>query len=360
MRVAIIALMILVFSSLSFAMELTIGDVQGGSEEIVAFTKIDEGEHFSFNVVKSVPPYPEVVRIWNAPPGSLFSTNGEFSWTPGSNQSGMYTVSFSITDDGTGQPVYITTRIVVADTYFTIKENKLFEYLFTATDPDGDNVEITVEGLPSGATFTGGQFTPKLFSWRPTRQQKGDHQMTIIASDAPVAGVSKQDISVIHIKVGKLTRAEAEFDHNTDDQIDMGDFSYYAKHWMAGVPLPDPPDPPDPNTVVYTTEFGTKYHREDCSYLAGSLNVEDVTIADAKADGLTACTRCRPDDTIFGSYIKMTDAQKTWIEEHDGMTPDEVLREALEALGNLKLAPPVSLKELSEISVSEWMCESLE
>jgi len=353
MRTAIITLMILVLASLSFGMELTIEDIQGGSQEVVAFTKIDEGESFSFNVVKSVPPYPEVVRIWNAPPGSLFNTNGEFSWTPGSDQSGMYTVSFSITDDGTGQPVYVTTRIVVADTYFTIKENKLFEHLFTATDPDGDDVELTVTGLPAGATFVGGQFTPKLFSWRPTRQQKGDHQMTIIATDSPIAGVSKQDISVIHIKVGKLTRAEAEFDHNVDDQIDLIDMGMFAKNWLKGMPLPDPPDP---NTVVFFTSGGTKYHKEDCSYLAGSLDVQDCSIADAKEAELTSCTRCRPDDTIYGSYLKMTEAQKTWIEEHDGMTPDEVLKEALEALGNLKVVPLGSLKELSE----EWFNKPLE
>ena len=48
---------------------------------------------------------------------------------------------------------------------------------------------------------------------------------------------------------------------------------------------------------------------------------------DAKEDSLTACTRCRPDDTIFGSYIKMTEAQKKWIEDHDGMTPDEAAQE---------------------------------
>ena len=201
MRFVIITLIILVFSSLVFGLDLSLENMQGGSEELVKFQKIDEGETFSFNVVKSDPSDLAVIRIWNAPLGSQFQ-DGVFSWTPGSDQSGMYDVSFSVIDSVTQQPFYSTISIVVADTYFDIIQNQLFEYLFTATDPDGDQVEITITGLPSGATFVGGQFTPKLFSWRPTQRQRGNHQMTIIATDAPVNGVSKQDISIINIKVG--------------------------------------------------------------------------------------------------------------------------------------------------------------
>jgi hypothetical protein len=200
--------------SVSFGLDLTLENMQGGSEELVKFRKIDEGEAFSFNVVKSDPTDLATIRIFNTPKGSQFQ-NGVFSWTPGTDQSGMYNVSFSVVDTATQQPSYSTIRIVVADTHFDIPQNQLFEYLFTATDPDGDPVMITVTDLPAGATFVGGQFTPKLFSWRPSKQQKGNHQMTITATDAPVnGGVPKQDISIIYIKVGKPGGPSAK-----DDQL---------------------------------------------------------------------------------------------------------------------------------------------
>jgi len=187
--------------AIAFPPNLSIKDIQGGSEEKVSFRKIDEGEAFSFRVVNDITIAPLTsIRVWNAPVGSTFS-NGIFFWTPRDNQSGMYNVSFSIFDTTTSQTVFSTIRIVVDNTNFDLRVNKLFEYLFTATDPDNDQVEITVTGLPSGATFTGGQFSPKVFSWRPTKRQKGNHQMIITATDFPSNGSPRQDVSIIKMRV---------------------------------------------------------------------------------------------------------------------------------------------------------------
>lgn len=46
------------------------------------------------------------------------------------------------------------------------------------------------------------------------------------------------------------------------------------------------------DTVVYVTDTGTKYHREDCSYLHSS---HQMTIQQAEAAGYGPCSRCRPD-----------------------------------------------------------------
>lgn len=45
--------------------------------------------------------------------------------------------------------------------------------------------------------------------------------------------------------------------------------------------------------TVYVTEFGTKYHREDCSYLENA-DCRAMTLDVAVRKGYTACSRCRP------------------------------------------------------------------
>jgi len=43
---------------------------------------------------------------------------------------------------------------------------------------------------------------------------------------------------------------------------------------------------------VYKTETGSKYHNDGCSYLSKSR--KPISLADAKAEGLTPCSRCNP------------------------------------------------------------------
>ena len=44
--------------------------------------------------------------------------------------------------------------------------------------------------------------------------------------------------------------------------------------------------------TVYATKTGKKYHREPCRYLAQSKI--PMSLKDAKARGLTACSVCKP------------------------------------------------------------------
>lgn len=53
-----------------------------------------------------------------------------------------------------------------------------------------------------------------------------------------------------------------------------------------------------PDTIVYVTNSGEKYHRENCSYLKSSRS---MTIAQAEASGYTPCSRCSP-DVLLGEY----------------------------------------------------------
>jgi hypothetical protein len=226
----ILLLIIVLFPTTLFGTNLSIQNMQGGSEERVTFRELDEGETFSCAVIKSDPNSSEIIKIWNAPKGSTF-TQGIFTWTPQNGQSGMYEIGFSILDPYTSQLVFSIIKIVVTDTYWTLRCNKKFQYLFTATDPDKEKVEITVSGLPSGATFTGGRFTPKSFSWTPTRNQIGNYQMIITATDFPTEGTSpKQDVRIIHITVVRLSAID--FDFYIDDRIDITYCVLFAGNWL--------------------------------------------------------------------------------------------------------------------------------
>lgn len=59
------------------------------------------------------------------------------------------------------------------------------------------------------------------------------------------------------------------------------------------VPVPKPTTPNQNQSVtVYTTKTGTKYHVDGCSYLSKSKI--QISLSDAKAQGLTPCSKCHP------------------------------------------------------------------
>lgn len=58
------------------------------------------------------------------------------------------------------------------------------------------------------------------------------------------------------------------------------------------------------DTIVYISNTGNRYHREDCRTLSGKSSWA-VTTAQARAQGLTACRVCYPDD-YFESTVTTT------------------------------------------------------
>jgi competence protein ComEC len=70
--------------------------------------------------------------------------------------------------------------------------------------------------------------------------------------------------------------------------------------WLMGavaapVPSQRPTSQPQPQTreqTVYITKTGKKYHRATCRYLSRSKIT--ITLKDAKANGYTPCSVCRP------------------------------------------------------------------
>jgi hypothetical protein len=81
------------------------------------------------------------------------------------------------------------------------KAERLFSETFRVVDPDGDRIEVTAEGLPAGAkllvrdprpwtgdgeraaTGTRAAFREVVLYWTPTRAQRGNHVVALVASN---------------------------------------------------------------------------------------------------------------------------------------------------------------------------------
>jgi PKD repeat protein len=137
------------------------------------------------------------------PTGASFSGQ-TFSWTPGYSQAGNYEVTF-IASDGKAQDsetVTITVNnvnqppVLASIGNKSVSENSAMSFSVSATDPDGDAITYSVEGLPSGAVFAS-----QSFSWTPSYQQANTYQVTFIASDG-----KSQDSETVTITVNNVNQ----------------------------------------------------------------------------------------------------------------------------------------------------------
>ncbi|MCX6829204.1 MAG: tandem-95 repeat protein, partial [candidate division Zixibacteria bacterium] len=130
------------------------------------------------------------------PAGAGFVNNGNgtgtFNWTPTFYQSGVYNVTFYVTDDSLGvdsEIVAITVNninqapILAAIGARIVDENSNLNFSASATDPDGNIPVLTVSTLPTGATFIDNANGTGTFDWTPTFDQSGLYYVTFYASD---------------------------------------------------------------------------------------------------------------------------------------------------------------------------------
>jgi len=73
-------------------------------------------------------------------------------------------------------------------------EGELIEFTVTASDADGDAIQLATSILPSGAGFTDNGDGTGLFSWTPTYDQAGVYAVTFYALDGK--DVASEDISI--------------------------------------------------------------------------------------------------------------------------------------------------------------------
>ncbi|NBO63667.1 MAG: tandem-95 repeat protein, partial [Acidobacteria bacterium] len=141
-----------------------------------------------------------VLTASSLPTGATFTStdtaNGQFAWTPGVTQTGTFTASFQVVDNGTPElsdtkTVTITVNrpnqppTVTVPAAQVVTAGQALSFTVSASDPDaGQTVSLTAPILPTGANFIQTGATAGLFSWTPNGTQVGDHEVSFAARDS--------------------------------------------------------------------------------------------------------------------------------------------------------------------------------
>jgi len=130
---------------------------------------------------------PLTYELLNGPAGAYVAANGQFTWSPTSDQIGQHTISIRVADDmGAYTDVEYTVSVVRELTnrppVFTSSPPTLasvsngWTYRASAVDPDNDSVYYVIEQGPTGMTVDS---VSGIFRWLPTSDQLGQHQVTV-------------------------------------------------------------------------------------------------------------------------------------------------------------------------------------
>ncbi|MDB5857580.1 MAG: hypothetical protein JWQ76_1269, partial [Ramlibacter sp.] len=140
--------------------------------------------------------------IAGLPAGATFDAETmELAWTPGYAQAGTYYITVTATDDGDGTGVPAVSTVVIpivvsnanrapeigeiANAF--VDRGAVLEIPVTATDSDGNPLELTITGLPRFATVTQGVsssgYAQALIRFAPGFQDRGDYAITVVARD---------------------------------------------------------------------------------------------------------------------------------------------------------------------------------
>lgn len=216
----------------NYSVKVTVTDVLGGKDtktmdirvnhvnrppvmNEIAAQSVDEGQKLSFNADVSDPDKEDQNRLTmtaeGTPQGAVFNAQSRsFTWTPTFDQAGDYKVTFKVTDPaGLSDSKTITIKVKNVNRKPALgsltnqkgSENQAMTFTVTATDPDkedADKIKLSAEGLPDGASFSGGKF-----SWTPNYDQAGDYTVTFKAKD----GEGLEDSKAVTISVSNVNRA---------------------------------------------------------------------------------------------------------------------------------------------------------
>ena len=194
---------------------------------------IEEGSTLSFTLSASDPEGDVLAyAASNLPAGaSLDAKTGLFSWTPGYNQSGEYSIVFAVSD---GQlttesllniSVLNVNRLPVFQSLGdkSVAEGDLLIFSVYANDPDQEPVTMSAEGLPEGALF---DTQTRVFSWTPTYEKGGSYSVLFRATDGYLTAETTILLSVSDVSLEPpVTETELKVISSTNTQ----DYS-----WVSG------------------------------------------------------------------------------------------------------------------------------
>ena len=147
--------------------------------------------------------------VHDLPVGATFNTiTKEFSWTPDYDQSGVYYVTFVVSDGSLEDNETITINVLnrnrapifddlLNDTLY-IDENQTLDFFVHAIDPDDDNITYYASNVPAGAFFDA---ETHRFVWTPDFDQAGTYNVDFWVTDG-----SAETHRIIRIIVRNINR----------------------------------------------------------------------------------------------------------------------------------------------------------
>ncbi len=151
-----------------------------------------------------------ILSTSSLPTGATFIDNGngtgQFDWTPGFTQAGLYSVTFYASDgvaiDSEIVPITVTDAgnqppVLAAIGAQSTTENTLVAFAVSATDADATIPALSTSALPAGATFVDNADGTGSFAWTPDFLQSGVYPVTFYASDGVAVDSELVTITVL-------------------------------------------------------------------------------------------------------------------------------------------------------------------
>ncbi|MDN5416349.1 MAG: putative Ig domain-containing protein, partial [Acinetobacter sp.] len=168
-----------------------------------------------------------IYQVSGLPEGATFDPESlEIYWNPGYQQAGIYKVRVVATDDGnnTGTPLS-TERIFTINVLNSnrapeigdlqsviVDKGTVLEIPISATDKDGNPIDLQIEGLPSFATYTQVQSdsgVKGIIRFAPQAGHRGDYTIRVIAKDNGDGDINQVQITSKSFAVTVRSYSEA-------------------------------------------------------------------------------------------------------------------------------------------------------
>ncbi|NIO61507.1 MAG: tandem-95 repeat protein, partial [Gammaproteobacteria bacterium] len=172
-----------------------------------------EGGHMAFLVTASDPDDdPLVLSAEILPEHASFTDSGDgtgvFEFDPDYTQSGLYYVTFKVSDGDFADSEVVQITVIDAGNQApvldsigskTVAEAQTLQFRFHATDPDGDIPALFVRNNPPNSTFSDSGNGAGAFTFVPGYQQAGIYFVTFGATDGPLSDSEVVEITVTNV-----------------------------------------------------------------------------------------------------------------------------------------------------------------
>lgn len=184
------------------------------------------------------------------PPGAILDGT-QFTWTPTFDQSGEYTIEFSLSDGNLSDMKPVTFVVVHVNRppvlepieAQVVDENKPFEIKITGNDPDTEDTGkwvLSAGQLPEGSVFNSETST---ITWTPTHEQSGNYTLVVTNTD-PQGQTAKKEIALTVNHINRTPALNPIEAHTAEENMPIN----------IVIAAGEDPDVEDAQKLVYAAE----------------------------------------------------------------------------------------------------------